>query len=276
MRDLSNPERFGHPAHAEDWVSTCADENGVHTNSGIFNKAYYNVATALDKFRAERIFYRALVIYLQPKSSLEDGRAAAIQAAIDLYGDGIEKQEVVNGFNAVGLDGKWNPKPNDCGGCAVTNVTADRGLFANAIDNLRTVTTLYRVRDVLLNSTSAGLHYRTLYEEHTGSISRLLATNGDLRRRGAALLGVTQADLDRLVDGQGDDTVVTPDLVEDMQAFLTDLAISAENGGEDELAHTIRREMNRLNWSRLVGMSFEEAWQYLNEPPTYFVPVISR
>lgn len=276
LRDLSDPTRFGHPAHVDDWVSTCSDEEGVHTNSGIFNKAYYNIATSLDKARAERIFYRALTVYLRATSSLEDGRAAAIQAAVDLYGHGTEEEQVKAGFDAVGLDGSWNPSSNNCGSCAVTALTSDEGLFAEAIAGLRTVTTLYRVRDTLLETTVRGRHYSDLYAANTGAITRLLAKDGSLRRQGATLLRVTQPDLDQLANGQGNEAVITRELVADVKVFLLNLATSARNDGDDELAQTIDREMQRIDWNKLVGMTYEEAWAYLNAPLTQFVPLITR
>lgn len=272
LRDLSNPERFGHPAHTDDWVSTCNDNQGVHTNSGIFNKAYYNIATDLGKSKAERIFYRALVTYLHPTSSFRDGRAAAVQAAVDLYGDGEEKAAVEEGFDAVGITTNWNAGAPNCGGCAVTEVTADRGLFADAITGLRTVTTLYRVRDTLLDATPRGRHYRSLYEQHTGSITRLLAADGDLRRRGANLLAQTQPALDALADGQGD-SIITAALARDARAYLIDLAAAAEVRGDVELARTIHKEMNRLDFDRLIGLTYDEAWEYLNLPRITFLPV---
>lgn len=41
LRDMSNPPARGQPDHWSGYVSTTADYGGVHTNSGIFNKAAY-------------------------------------------------------------------------------------------------------------------------------------------------------------------------------------------------------------------------------------------
>ncbi|MGT2378057.1 M4 family metallopeptidase [Staphylococcus aureus] len=40
-------EQFGQPAHMKDYVFTEKDNGGVHTNSGIPNKAAYNVIQAM-------------------------------------------------------------------------------------------------------------------------------------------------------------------------------------------------------------------------------------
>jgi hypothetical protein len=55
-------------------------------------------------------------VYLQAQSTLEDDRAAALQAAEDLFGAGsTQAQAVLAGFNAVGLNGSFQPPVNSCG-----------------------------------------------------------------------------------------------------------------------------------------------------------------
>ncbi len=116
IRDLDNPGAFGQPGNSSGWVQTCGDNEGVHTNSGIPNKAFANVATSIGKGDAERIFYRALTIYSQPQATLEDARAAALQAAEDLFGAAsAQAQAVHTGFGAVGLNGSFQPPVNSCG-----------------------------------------------------------------------------------------------------------------------------------------------------------------
>jgi bacillolysin len=117
IRDLQNPGAFGQPDNMSGWVATCADNEGVHTNSGIFNKAFVNVATAIGKNDAERIFYRTLTTpgYLSPQATMEDARGAAIQSAVDLFGSGsAQVSATTNGFAAVGLDGVRQPPTNAC------------------------------------------------------------------------------------------------------------------------------------------------------------------
>lgn len=117
IRDLANPGAFGQPGNTSGWVATCGDNEGVHTNSGINSKAFVNVATSIGKGDAERIFYRALTVYLQAQSTLEDARAAALQSAQDLFGaSSPQVQAVTSGFTAVGLTGSYQPPVNNCGG----------------------------------------------------------------------------------------------------------------------------------------------------------------
>ena len=117
IRDLEHPEKFDQPGNLTGWVATCSDNQGVHTNSGIFSKAFVNIATAIGKNDAERIFYRALTTpgYLTPLATMEDARGAAIQAAVDLFGTGsAQVTATTNGFNAVGLDGNRQPPASTC------------------------------------------------------------------------------------------------------------------------------------------------------------------
>ena len=95
----------------------CGDNEGVHINSGIHNKAYVNVAEAVGKDRAEQIFYRALTVYLGTQSSFEDARSAALQSAADLFGDGGDVFKAVDaGFADVGIDGAFDPGSGGCAG----------------------------------------------------------------------------------------------------------------------------------------------------------------
>ncbi|ANB58366.1 thermolysin [Anoxybacillus sp. B7M1] len=104
LRSLSNPQAYGQPAHMNDYVYTSSDNGGVHTNSGIPNKAAYLTITAIGKEKAEKIYYRALTVYLTPTSNFSNARAALLQAAADLYGSGSSTYNAVaNAWNQVGV-----------------------------------------------------------------------------------------------------------------------------------------------------------------------------
>ncbi|MCB0115851.1 MAG: peptidase M4 family protein [Caldilineaceae bacterium] len=278
IRDLADPTRFSQPAHTDDWVATCSDEEGVHTNSGITNKAFYNIATAIGKDKAEQIFYRTLTVYLGVNSSLEDARAGALQSAQDIYGAGsVEYGSVETGFNNVGLDGAWQPEPNDCT-CAASTAIEDENVYAEPVSALAVASTLYRTRDQLLTG-EAGLHYRTLYEAHTGRISYLLITNGAQRASGGEILKQVTPGLDKLMDGDGDEVIIEAATVEDVLAFLTQLAEDDLAKGDGELAATIEEEMRRIDWDHLVGMTYDEAWTYIQSRTNVnliHLPMIAR
>jgi Zn-dependent metalloprotease len=92
------------PEHMDDFKNLgAADDNGgVHSNSGIVNKAFYAVAQGVGLANAAKIYYRAWVTYFNQDTNFVQARRAVEQAAIDLYGSGA--QRVVQGaFDSVGI-----------------------------------------------------------------------------------------------------------------------------------------------------------------------------
>ncbi|PWZ65250.1 aureolysin, partial [Staphylococcus pseudintermedius] len=86
-----------------DYVYTEKDNGGVHTNSGIPNKAAYNVIQAIGKSKSEQIYYRALTEYLTSNSNFKDCKDALYQAAKDLY-DEQTAEQVYEAWNEVGVE----------------------------------------------------------------------------------------------------------------------------------------------------------------------------
>ncbi|MFA6001340.1 MAG: M4 family metallopeptidase, partial [Thermoleophilia bacterium] len=124
MRSLADPKLHKQPDHMDQYDHThdkdtfrdkSNDWGGVHKNSGIPNKAAFNVATELDKKgkdgkkEMEQIWYHALSLYLTYNSKFTDARDACVQSAKDLYPDkapGIPSPEVravEKGFADVGI-----------------------------------------------------------------------------------------------------------------------------------------------------------------------------
>lgn len=285
LRDMADPARFGQPAHTNQWVKTCSDNQGVHTNSGIFNRAFVNVAIAINKDKAERIFYRALRIYLQPTSSFNDARAGVLRAAADLHGENsAEYVAVIDGMNEVGLTATWNPQANSCE-CAATTALAQSTVADGTISPLETLLTLYQVRNVVLAGSAIGEHYRSLYYAHTGSINHILLSSSSLREQGYRLLQAFTPGLGHLARGEGAQVLITPAMVADVRFFLASLAAQARAGQAEVLATLIQQEMDRIDWERLEGVDFAAAWTYLQSldlphtPGQYnrlYIPVVGQ
>jgi bacillolysin len=277
IRDLADPARFGQPAHVQDWVATCSDNEGVHINSGITNKAYYNIATSIGKPKAEKIFYRLLTQYLSANASLEDARAGALQSASDLYGSGsAEYNAVETGFLAVGLDGTWNPPSNDCA-CPV-QAAFNASENQSQASSLEVMVTLYRLRDQILKNNPAGRHYQDLYNRFSGRISSLLIQDSALRSAGIDILRSTAPGLALFMDGNGDQVIVTQADVDNIQNFLRNLANQDRQTGNGELANTIETEMAGIPWNSLVGMSYDQAWLVIRSNLSFqhflFIPAV--
>ena len=89
LRSMSNPAQEGQPAHMSQYVNTTNDNGGVHTNSGIPNKAFYNFATSIgSRTIAGKVWYTASRDYMTSTTNFSGARAATLQAAAALYGTG--------------------------------------------------------------------------------------------------------------------------------------------------------------------------------------------
>jgi hypothetical protein len=134
------------------FLVTTADNGGVHTNSGIHNKAAYLIiqggsfngytVRAMGPILAGRLFYNVLVYRLWSGSQLIDARNAALaevealRAADPAHYDDEDVCSVRNAFAAVGLgvgDLDCNGVPDD------VDPDADGDGRANASDNCPTV-----------------------------------------------------------------------------------------------------------------------------------------
>ncbi len=126
LRDLANPNNGGRslndngyqPGTMNQYYSGSEDNYGVHINSGVPNNAFYRFATAsgMTKEKAEKIYYRALTIYLTRTSKFLDLRRAVIQSATDLKASaGVTDADINNAklaFDAVGITDPNAPNPS--------------------------------------------------------------------------------------------------------------------------------------------------------------------
>jgi len=97
FRDLSDPTRFGQPAHMKDFKvlpnTRAGDFGGVHTNSGIHNKVAYNMLTAegddgkltLTPDEVAAVFYLTLTQRLSRTSQFADSHRFAVSSARTLF-----------------------------------------------------------------------------------------------------------------------------------------------------------------------------------------------
>jgi Zn-dependent metalloprotease len=96
------------PAHMKDFVRTLDDNGGVHVNSGIANRAFYETAVRLGGFaweNAGRIWYLALRDRLRRDSGFREMAATTLRIARDTYGRSSREARCVReGWSEVGLD----------------------------------------------------------------------------------------------------------------------------------------------------------------------------
>ncbi len=95
------------PGHMDDYVKTWDDNGGVHLNSGIPNRAFYELAIRLKGFaweKAGQIWYKTLAEKLRPASQFRDALNMTVAAAGELFGvNSIEQKAVREAWAEVGL-----------------------------------------------------------------------------------------------------------------------------------------------------------------------------
>lgn len=95
------------PGHMEDYIATDEDNGGVHLNSGIPNRAFYELAVRLKGYaweKAGQIWYKTLTEKLRPESNFHDAMTMTVTVAAELYGaNSIEQKAVREAWSEVGL-----------------------------------------------------------------------------------------------------------------------------------------------------------------------------
>lgn len=115
LRSMADPTLYGDPDNYSSRYTGNSDNGGVHTNSGIINKAAYLIANGgthygvavngIGNYKLGSIFYRAIVYYITSNETFGNLRDHAVQAATDLYGaTSAEVQTVNSAFDAVGVN----------------------------------------------------------------------------------------------------------------------------------------------------------------------------
>ena len=98
------------PGHMKNYKDTMSDNGGVHTNSGIPNKAAYEVAMSIGRDKLAQVWFRALTTYMTPSTQFADAANFTVQSAIDLYGAGSsEAKAVAAAWDTVGLKPSLSP-----------------------------------------------------------------------------------------------------------------------------------------------------------------------
>ena len=114
LRYMDNPPMGNQPDHMDDYLNTSSDNGGVHTNSGIPNKAAFLMAdggthhgitvTAMGREAMGRVFYAANLYYLQSNDGFIEARQATIDAVRSEFPGDVQKENTVQAaWNAVGV-----------------------------------------------------------------------------------------------------------------------------------------------------------------------------
>ena len=138
IRDISNPPAFGHPDHMRNFLVTTADFGGVHTNSGIPNKAAYLLieggshnsiaVSAIGRDKVEQLYYDVLTNRLTSSAQFTDARNAMLDQALAYVRSGshsFTNADVCAVRDAWAAVGVGSPLDTRCSGAASTDTDGD-------------------------------------------------------------------------------------------------------------------------------------------------------
>ena len=118
LRDMSDPAAFGQPAHTNDYrdLDEDIDNGGVHINSGIHNRAAFDLLTAAGlggatKFTPVEVaqtYYVTLIAHLSRTSGFSDCRAGMLLAVQSMFATAADADQriaaVAGAYDAVGIN----------------------------------------------------------------------------------------------------------------------------------------------------------------------------
>jgi thermolysin len=114
LRRMDDPHAMGDPDHYSERYTGPDDNGGVHTNSGISNKAFYLLAEGgthhsvavqgIGPDKAAEIWYLAVTHYMTVLTNFKGARTATLNAADELFGaTSPERASVCQAWTAVGV-----------------------------------------------------------------------------------------------------------------------------------------------------------------------------
>ena len=124
---------------------------------------------------------------------------------------------------------------------------------------------LQKVRDRILAKSPEGRRYIDLYTARSPELALILLADDELREQGFETIDLFRPGLETLLEGRGDDVVITTAQVSAVEQFLDEIVAAAS----PELAKTIADERAANPLGLLSGMTMAEGLAELtdNQPP---------
>jgi len=222
IRSMSDPPKYGDPDKTSEYLCTPDDNGGVHSNSGIPNKAAYlmveggefngHTIQGIGILRTGQVHYRALTIYLNSSATFRDHYEAMIQSCEDLFEEGkviddFDCQQVDQALKAVEMD-----QEPECGNAWET---AYGTLFESRSD----LNLLRQYRDQFLSQTRKGRRYTRLLYKHSEEALKVLLDNPELMFDAAYLITVNRDAVSELMAGRRGVIGNTDEVLSFIEAF---------------------------------------------------------
>ena len=117
-----------------------------------------------------------------------------------------------------------------------------------------------RVQTEIFQKMPAGQYYESLFWKHNDEVLRIMQAHPEHREVFIQDLRVFVPELEELLDGDGDQSYVTSEHVQSLKAELDWFAAM----GSPPLRDDIEREQQRLPLDAMVGMTMNEALEFIN------------
>ena len=138
----------------------------------------------------------------------------------------------------------------------VTQVDSVQATFTN----MHAVTVLLRVETEIMQKTPAGQYYESLFWKHNDELMQIASQHPENNEEFWRVTRLFIPSLEALLDGEGDTVQITFEQVESLKAELDWLAAAGSTG----LREDIQKEQQRLPLDALVGMTMNQALDFIN------------
>lgn len=138
----------------------------------------------------------------------------------------------------------------------LTQVEAVKATFSD----VHTVMVLLRVETEIMQKTPAGQYYESLFWKHNDELMKIFNAHPEHMEPFMIATRVFIPELDALLNGNGDEVYVTSEHVESLKSELDWFA----SRGSPSLREDIQREQQRLPLDTLIGMTMNEALDFIN------------
>ncbi|WP_051466904.1 M4 family metallopeptidase [Actinomadura oligospora] len=264
LRNMQFPENYGQPARASDYGPLCENEDhgGVHHNSGIPNRAFYNTVQYIGDDPASRVFYTAFTQLLTPGSGFKDAMLATVQAATDISPNLTASTQLA--WKQVGITADWVAPPTDpdcvTGGCFVHAAMAMDPKYADDIPDLKIEMTW--LRDNLLQPSAPGTRIENAFYALSPAMSYLTQADPTLAAKTAELGNLVRTLTLFHRTGWGAVKVPT-DFSDRLNGIVRDYQAAATAAGQTGVSDRLGKEVGAVDLTPMNGRTIDDAMAYL-------------
>ncbi|MFI6621840.1 M4 family metallopeptidase [Streptomyces sp. NPDC050528] len=276
FRSMADPRAHGQPQDMSEYVLTCEDNGGVHTDSGIPNYAFYRMVYKLGYSTAVPLVYEALTDYISPTSTFADMYTALMQVSTSIYGPGDYITSVINEIWTVdvGVTATTDdPRPAGCSGdsgtvtCSTLSALYDdaSALSADGASLAEVAGSLVHMYNLgTIAEDPAVVYYEHLFLTNRDDFDETIALQGTLLDEFTKAIQLWQPVLEAVGTDQATSVVLTQQQIDSANAFADDVVAQAKAQGDTHLADVITTERTRVDAQHAVGMSVQQGEDYLD------------